>query len=112
MNPKAILAVAAFAALAGGAARADDIAFDNTPFQSGVTRAEVQAELAQHRKETGNAWANEYEPRSEFKSTRTRAQVQAELAAYRKGGVDQWSLAYEWWAPAQAGGRLASLTPN
>ncbi len=46
MNSKAILAIAAFAAIASTAARADDITVDNTQFQSSRTRAEVMAEAS------------------------------------------------------------------
>jgi hypothetical protein len=46
MNSKAILAIAAFAAIASTAARADDITVESTPFQSSRSRAEVQAEAA------------------------------------------------------------------
>jgi hypothetical protein len=46
MNTKAILAIATFAAIASGAARADDITIDNTPFHGTRTRAEVKAEAA------------------------------------------------------------------
>ncbi|HSI54085.1 MAG: DUF4148 domain-containing protein [Ramlibacter sp.] len=46
MNSKAILAIAAFAAIASTGARADDITVDNTQFQSSRTRAEVVAEAS------------------------------------------------------------------
>ena len=83
MNSKAILAVAAFAALASAGARADDITVDNTPFNSVKTRAEVQAELSQYQKAGVNPWSIRYNQLAGFKSTQTRAQVQAEYIADR-----------------------------
>ena len=83
MNSKAILAIAAFAALAGTAARADDITVDNTPFNSVKTRAEVQAELAQFKQSGVNPWSISYNQLAKFQSTRSRADVQAEYLAER-----------------------------
>ena len=83
MNSKALFAVAAFAAFASAAARADDITIDNTPFQSTRTRAEVQAELAQYKQSGVNPWALNYDQLAGFHSTRTRAEVQAEYRAER-----------------------------
>jgi hypothetical protein len=83
MNSKAVLAVAAFAALASAAARADDITIDNTPFQSSRTRAEVQAELAHFRSSGVNPWSMQYNQLAGFNSGNTRAQVQAEYLAER-----------------------------
>jgi hypothetical protein len=83
MNSRALFAVAAFAALASVAARADDITVDNTPFQSTRTRAEVQAELAQYKQAGVNPWSTSYNQLTGFHSTRTRAEVQAEYRAER-----------------------------
>ena len=83
MNSKAILAIAAFAALAGTAARADDITVDNTPFNSVKTRAEVQAELTQFQKSGVNPWSIRYNQLAGFQSTKSRAQVQAEYVTER-----------------------------
>jgi hypothetical protein len=83
MNSKALFAVAAFAAFASAAARADDITIDNTPFQSTRTRAEVQAELAQFKQAGVNPWSISYNQLAGFHSTRTRAEVQAEYVADR-----------------------------
>lgn len=83
MNSKALLALAAVAALATGAARADDITIDNTPFQSVRTRAEVQAELGQFQKAGVSPWSIRYNPLAKFQSQQTRAQVQAEYRAER-----------------------------
>ncbi|HSI54084.1 MAG: DUF4148 domain-containing protein [Ramlibacter sp.] len=83
MNSKAILAIAAFAAIASTGARADDITVDNTQFQSSRTRAEVQAELSQYKKAGVNPWSTSYNPLKSFQSAKTRAQVQAEYVADR-----------------------------
>jgi hypothetical protein len=84
MNSKTLLAVAAFAAIASTAARADDISIDTTPFQSTRTRAEVQAELFQYKKAGVNPWSNRYNPLAQFNSTKSREQVQAEYRADRE----------------------------
>jgi hypothetical protein len=83
MNAKTVFAVAAFAALASAAARADDITIDTTPFQSQRTRAEVQAELMQYRQAGVNPWSTSYNPLKGFQSTVTREQVQAEFLSNR-----------------------------
>jgi hypothetical protein len=83
MNSKTLLAVAAFAAIASTAARADDITIDTTPFNSSRTRAEVQAELFQYKKAGVNPWSISYNQLSQFKSAKTREQVQAEYRAER-----------------------------
>jgi hypothetical protein len=84
MNSKTLLAVAAFAAIASSAARADDITIDTTPFHSTRTRAEVQAELFQYKKAGVNPWSISYNQLSQFKSAKTREQVQAEYRAERE----------------------------
>ncbi|AMO22884.1 hypothetical protein GCM10027034_33780 [Ramlibacter solisilvae] len=83
MNAKTIFAVAAFAALASAAARADDITIDNTPFQSSRTRAEVRAELMQNRQSGYDTYATDYNQLSSFQSSLTRDQVRAEYLADR-----------------------------
>ena len=75
MNSKALFAVAAFAAFASAAARADDITIDPTPFQSARTRAEVQAELVQFKRSGVNPWATSYNQLAQFRSTRARTDV-------------------------------------
>jgi hypothetical protein len=50
---------AAAAAILSGNAYADDITFDNTPFVSGRTRAEVQSELKTPYL-GGNPWSSQY----------------------------------------------------
>ena len=83
MNSKTLLAVAAFAAIASSAARADDITIDTTPFHSTRTRAEVQADLFQYKKAGVNPWSISYNQLAQFKSTKSRDQVQAEYRAER-----------------------------
>ncbi len=83
MNSRSLIALAAFAALASTAARADDITIDNTPFQSVRSRAEVQAELAQYKRAGVNPWSISYNQLAQFKSAQTREQVQAEFRAER-----------------------------
>ncbi|MEO5670723.1 MAG: DUF4148 domain-containing protein [Ramlibacter sp.] len=83
MNTKAIFVIAAFAALAGTAARADDITIDTTPFQATLTRAEVQANLAQYKQVGVNPWSISYNQLAGFQSARSRADVQAEYIADR-----------------------------
>jgi hypothetical protein len=83
MNAKTVFAVAAFAALASTAARADDITIDNTPFHSTLTRAEVQADLMQYRQAGVNHWSMSYDPLKYFQPTLTRDQVRAEFLADR-----------------------------
>jgi len=83
MNTKSFLAIAAFATLAAGAARADDITVDTTPFQSQRTRAEVQAELAQYKQAGVNPWSMTYDPLKSFHSTTTREEVRNAYIADR-----------------------------
>ncbi|MDP3761658.1 MAG: DUF4148 domain-containing protein [Ramlibacter sp.] len=84
MNSKTLLAIAAFAAIASSAARADDITIDATPFQSTRTRAEVQADLFQYKKAGVNPWSTSYNQLAQFKSVKSRDQVQAEYRAERQ----------------------------
>ena len=84
MNSKTLLAVAAFAAIASSAARADDITIDTTPFHSTRTRAEVQAELFQYKRAGVNPWSISYNQLAQFKSAKTRDQIQAEYRAERE----------------------------
>jgi hypothetical protein len=84
MNRKALIALAAFAALAGTtAARADDITIDNTPFQSVRSRADVLGDLAAYKRNGVNTYSISYNQLSKFKSDRTRDEVRAEYLADR-----------------------------
>jgi|SRR6185369_187094 len=117
MNRKALLAIAAVAALAGTAARADDITIDTTPFQSVRTRAEVQADLSAYKKAGVNPWSTSYNPLARFKSVRTRADVQAEYIAERDEvaamtGEDSGSAYLSRFAKAQHPTTLAGTPVN
>jgi hypothetical protein len=83
MNRKSLLAFAAFATIAAGAARADDITVDTTPFQSTLSRAQVQADLAQYKQAGVNPWSMSYNPLKGFASARSRDEVRAEYVAHR-----------------------------
>jgi len=83
MNAKSFLAIAAFATLATGAARADDITLDSTPFSGQRTRAEVQAELAQFKQAGLDPWAQNYNQLQGFRSTLSRDEVRAAYVADR-----------------------------
>lgn len=76
-------AIAAVLAVAATSALADDITVDTTPFVSGRTRAEVQAELGQYQKAGVNPWSTQYNPLKNFASSTTRSQAQAEYIAAR-----------------------------
>jgi hypothetical protein len=83
MHAKTLFAIAAVAALASAAARADDITIDNTPFQSTRSRAEVLAELGLFQQSGVNPWSNRYNPLARLQSVKSRAEVQAEYRADR-----------------------------
>lgn len=68
---------------AAGAAHADDITIDPTPFTSTLSRAEVMADLMQHRRSGINPWADEYDPLAQFQGGKSRADVRAEYLADR-----------------------------
>lgn len=82
MNRKSFIALA-IAAIASGAALADDITIDTNPFTSTASRAEVQAELKQYQRSGVNPWSTQYNPLKSFQSTRSRAEVTAEYLASR-----------------------------
>jgi len=117
MNSKTLLAVAAFAAIASSAVRADDItAKDITPFQSVSTRAEVQAELFQYKAAGVNPWSNRYNQLADFKSTKSREQVQAEYQANREAvaaltGEDSGSAYLAQMAVTSTAGTALAGTP-
>ena len=71
------------AAAAAGNAFADDITIETTPFVSTMSRAEVQAELAQARASGIDPWAQDYDHLAGFRSERSRAEVTAEYTAER-----------------------------
>ena len=76
-------AAALIAALSAGAAFADDITVESTPFVSSKSRAEVQAELQQFQRSGVNPWAQHYDQLKSFRSAKTRADVTAEYVASR-----------------------------
>ena len=76
-------AIAAVLAVAATSALADDITVDTTPFVSGRTRAEVQAELGNFQKAGTSPWSIQYNPLKSFASSTTRSQAQAEYIASR-----------------------------
>ncbi|HET8745114.1 MAG TPA: DUF4148 domain-containing protein [Ramlibacter sp.] len=82
MNRKITLTFAA-ASLVAASAFAETPMTDSLPFKASLTRAQVQAELAQHRSTGIDPYADGYNPLHEFRSTRTRAEVQAEFLAER-----------------------------
>lgn len=84
MKTAKLLLVAALGA-AAFAAHADDADGSQYPvqFQGTRTRAEVQAELFQFKKDRVNPWSSSYNPIAQARSTRTRAEVQAEFLAAR-----------------------------
>jgi hypothetical protein len=116
MNRKALIALAAFAALAGTtAARADDITIDNTPFQSVRTRADVQSELLSYKKNGVNTYSISYNQLSKFKSDRTRDEVRAEYIADRDEvaaltSEDSGSAYLAHYAPANRSTTLAATS--
>ncbi|HXD43105.1 MAG TPA: hypothetical protein VN649_21250 [Ramlibacter sp.] len=94
MNSKALFAIAAFAAIASAAARADEMTISNTPLQS-----------AQYTQGVVNPWwSNGYDQSTAFHSTKTRAEVQAEYLAERDHGAGMNGEA--------AGSRIAAAPVN
>ena len=82
MNRKFAFALVV-AAAATGNAFADDITIDTTPFAPTLSRAQVQAELAQHKQSGTSPWSNQYNPLAKFSSQVTRTQVVGEYVADR-----------------------------
>ena len=78
------IAIALVAAAAAGTAFAEDYdAYNNIPFESSRTRAEVQAELAQSKASGVNPWSLSYSPLASFKSEKSRAEVVGQYIAAR-----------------------------
>ena len=67
---------------AAGAAFADDITIEATPFVSTRTRAEVIAEM-QAARAAPNPWADSYDQLADFRSTLTREEVVADFLLTR-----------------------------
>jgi Domain of unknown function (DUF4148) len=87
------LAALASLALAGTAARADDITMADESFMSGKTRAEVQAEVLKARAD-GMVFASEIDlaptMRAKAGSVVSREQVRAEVGDAARKVVMQW----------------------
>ena len=83
MNRFALASFLAIAAASTSVAFADDITVDPHPFMSSSTRAEVQAQLQQHKAAGVNPWSTSYNPLARFTSSRTRAEVHAEFLRSR-----------------------------
>lgn len=82
------LTVVALALAAAGAAYADDPTIDTySTYASTKTTADVQAELAQARRDGSiKAWSTSYNPLLLMKSTKTRNEVVAELKSAQASG--------------------------
>lgn len=82
MNRK--IAIALVAATAAGTAFAENYAeYNNLPFDSSRTRAEVQAELAGFKASGVNPWSRSYSQLAGFESQKSRADVVGEYIAAR-----------------------------
>lgn len=82
MSRKLLFGALVLATAATGAF-ADDITIDPHSFASTRTPAQVQAELAQYKREGVNPWSIAYNPLRQFHSEKTRAQVEQEYLASR-----------------------------
>jgi hypothetical protein len=82
MNRNIALAIV-LATASVGSAFAGEITPEPAPFVSAISRAQVQAELAQYRRDGIDTTSYEYNPLSQFKSSTTRAQVSADYIANR-----------------------------
>lgn len=82
MNRNLAIAIALGCATCG-AAFADDITVDPTPFVSTASRAEVLEELRQSRVAGVNPWADDYNQLAHFRGTMTREQVTDDFLATR-----------------------------
>jgi hypothetical protein len=78
----AILAVST-AAFSGAAFAESPNASVEQAFTSSTSRAAVQAELAQYKKDGVNVWSTSYNPLKSFKSESSRDQVRADYIASR-----------------------------
>lgn len=82
MNRNIALAIV-LATASVGSAFAGEITPEPAPFVSTISRAQVQAELAQYRHDGIDTTSYEYNPLSQFKSSTTRAQASADYIANR-----------------------------
>ena len=87
MNTKSLIAAALAFAAAGAFAQTPNLygaeGGAQDQFVPAKTRADVQAELAQYKREGVNPWSTQYNPLASFKSTASRADVTAAYIASR-----------------------------
>jgi len=83
MNRKIALTLV-LASIAAGSAFAETPATGAMIFKATMTRDQVRAELAQHRKAGVDTFADGYNQLSDFRSARTRAEVRSEFMAARE----------------------------
>ncbi|MBC7604016.1 MAG: DUF4148 domain-containing protein [Ramlibacter sp.] len=88
MNATRTLIVAALTvagAVASFGAQADEADGSQfaTQFNSTKTRAEVQADMTQFKKQGTSVWSTQYNPLAKFESQRSRVDVQADFIANR-----------------------------
>lgn len=109
MNRK-IATLAALVSLAAGSAFAETPNVFQDNFTSTASRAQVQAELAQFKRDGVNPWSTQYNPLRQFKSTATRADVTAAYIAARDevAATTREDSGAEYFA--QAGQRVPSAT--
>ncbi|MBL8324067.1 MAG: DUF4148 domain-containing protein [Rubrivivax sp.] len=86
MNTRMTILAATLAALASGAALAQEATYDYPTAGVGtVTRADVQAELAQARRDGSmRVWSTSYNHMAAAKSLKSRDDVRAEVLAERR----------------------------
>lgn len=111
----AVLSVAAFAAQADDADPAGQYA--NSAQPTTVTRAAVQAQLAEYKNAGVNPWSTSYNPLKSFRGEKTRAEVTAEFLASRNAvaamtGEDSGSAYLAAHQPAGAPRQLAGQPVN
>lgn len=83
MNRSKSLITLALSFAAAGGAFAEAVYEHSPPFESSLTRAEVQAELVRYKKAGVNPWANSYNLFTGFQSQRSRDEVRAEYLRAR-----------------------------
>jgi hypothetical protein len=83
MNRTIVSALVLSAAALAGNAFADDITIAPAFVPSGITRAQVQAELQQYKQAGVNPWSTSYNPLRGFNSAQTRSQVTADYLRSR-----------------------------
>jgi len=81
---KTVLAALSLSAASAFAETPDPSGQFGEPRTATATRAQVEAELAIHRKAGVNPWSSSYNPLKSFRSEKTRNQVTADYLAERK----------------------------